>query len=104
VKSHRVGKSFDREWRERVDAAVSRTLGTMRGREKFLGSLELSHQSVNRLPLHVLTREAVQLELVGRLFLLFVHQCSHFKIEISGKNRMNRNSSARKSPMVPKNV
>src|SRR5258705_331339 len=49
VKSHSVGKSFDREWRERVDAAVSRTLGAMRGREKVLGSLVLSHQSVNRL-------------------------------------------------------
>src|SRR5262249_52612058 len=90
---HSFRQTLDRKRRVGIDPAISFGAGTANRLEQLLGRLELRQQTVNRRPSCHYPSPAV---------LCTSSRIS--KIEMTGRNRMNRNNRAVNRPRDPTNV
>src|SRR5712692_1522918 len=92
AESERLGEPFHGKWRVGIHVAVAFGAAPLRSRDKLLGRVELRHQPVE-------VRAALDHFFSSPPVCATSSRIS--AIEITGRKRMNRNSSATKSPIVP---
>ena len=96
--AERFVQLLDRERRVRVHAAVALVMRAVRRRDERVRIVELRHQAVDqRIASPSDPRTSSSTFASGRIVRIS-------KIEIIGRKRRNRNSSARNRPIVPTNV
>src|SRR5947209_6926396 len=95
AESERLGEPFHGKRRVGIHVAVAFGAASLRGRDELLGRVKLRHQSVE-------VRAALDHFFSSPPVCATSSRIS--AIEITGRKRMNRNSRATKSPIVPANI
>src|SRR5262249_19917739 len=105
AKADRFSQFLDRKRRIAVNLSITGLIGLARGRDELARTIELGHDAVDlwvwftffHMTYRTYRTYASSTSASGRIVRIS-------KIEIIGRKRINRNSNAKKNPIVPMNI